>query len=158
MSVKQTIPWSSFTPKLPSVTPVQFAPRLFRCDDHEGDIPSGAGMILETTPICPAANDVFDQHELEARIAAYAKRAAAKRPLFTKSRRRVKDDRRWGYKICDACGLTAPNHTKPEAGWASRRVCFSGVGLNETYCPTCFDLHGWVELYIESQTGEKNGR
>ena len=76
--MKQTIPWSSFT-KLPSIAPVQFAPRLFNCDDHEGDIPHGAGMILETTPEAPAANDVFSPHELEARIAKYAKRAAAKR-------------------------------------------------------------------------------
>ena len=142
--MKQTIPWSSFT-KLPSVTPVQFAPRLFRCDDHEADIPPGAGMILETTPEAPAANDVFSPHELEARIAVYQELAAAKRPLFDDDPNPVTDDRKWGYKICDACGATAPNHTKPEAGWVCRRVWFSGVDLNETYCPTCFDLHGWVE-------------
>lgn len=55
-----------------------------RCIPESGDWPSG--VVVETTPITPAANVVFTPAELEERIAAHRARVLREYPQSQRSR------------------------------------------------------------------------
>ncbi len=51
--------------------------------------PPRGGIDLTTTPLCPAANEVFSPEEMAERIAYYAARAELRLPLTTRTPRTV---------------------------------------------------------------------
>lgn len=97
-----------------------------------------ATLDIATTPLAPAACDVFTPEQLEARIAKYAERAAAGVPLFEDGPREPTAAPRGE---CFGCGVCATQSEVMLGEWKSRTY-YAGH-LVETYCPACFDVFGW---------------
>jgi len=87
---------------------------------------------VDTTPITPAAHDVFTEVELDARIERMRVAAEEAEP------KRQTRSQCWACdSYCESGNLVA------SAGWYSRKLSGTYAAVREVYCPTCFSQWGW---------------
>lgn len=96
-------------------------------------------IVLETTPICADANDVFTEEEFEKKIKAHMRRIG-------KIRKALKPC------ICWGCGKRSRSQTNPKKlGWKTRpSPCVQYANTVECFCPKCFELYGWGDELFNS--------
>lgn len=96
------------------------------------------GVVLETTPLVPAAADVFTPEELAARLDYYAERAARRVPLDRDGPPAPPDE---PGAVCAGCGTPSPNGNRVGIGRSCWWVLVPKTG--DVYCPVCAtDLGG----------------
>lgn len=112
------------------------------------DCPVG-GINLGRVPLCPPASVALSPSELEARIALYAERAAARVPVCTGGKPDATPEPSRAAPVrCWACGaVTFSRKTLEHHGWVCRPAEIRGHNdrMVEVYCGHCFAEWGWPD-------------
>ncbi len=95
------------------------------------------GMNLTRVPQTPAAQNVFSESELAARLDAMGEQM-----------RNEEGERKYEPARCWCCDAVCPNGhyvgVGLSVGWVSRPL--PGLeGVTEVYCPKCFEEWGWAD-------------